>query len=38
MNPDTPLVVRDQILALLDKPTAVPAEFKPNRYGEFKYD
>jgi CHAT domain len=38
MNPDTPLVVRGQILALLDKPPAVPAEFRPNRYGEFKYD
>jgi hypothetical protein len=38
MNPDTPLVVRDQILALLDKPPPVPAEFRPNRFGEFKYD
>lgn len=38
MRSDTPLVVRDQILALLDKPPSVPAELRPNRYGEFKYE
>ncbi len=32
---DTPIEVRDQILAILDKEPAVPAELRPNRYGTF---
>jgi hypothetical protein len=35
MEPDTPNEVRDQIVALLDKPPAVPAQFRRNRFGQF---
>lgn len=35
MSPDTPTAVRDQILAILDKPPAVPSNLRPDRYGAF---
>jgi hypothetical protein len=35
MEPETPDEVRDQIVALLDNPPAVPAQFRPNRLGQF---
>ena len=32
---DTPTEMRDQLLAILDKEPAVPAQLRPNRYGTF---
>ncbi len=35
MSSDTPVELRDQILAILDKEPAVPMKLRPNRYGAF---